>query len=146
MGEEKIAREREAMANEIQEMRRTMEQNRTSRPEAADYQGNQENSSNLEPQNENPEASGAASLPVAPGASGTQNNTPQNNAANARNPNVIPITDQNRHLVRDGLGGIIILADGTLKLTQQFLTQQQNPDIQRIKKYSTRPTQTPECV
>merc|ERR1711874_64912 len=149
MGEEKIAREREAMANEIQEMRNMGEQERTARQEVADYQGNQENPGNLEPQNENPEALGAASLPIAPGASGVQNNNPQNNivnAANAGGPEVIAITDQNRHLISGSLGGMIVLPDGTLKLTPQFLTKQQNPDIQRMRKYSTRPTQTPECV
>merc|ERR1711874_875230 len=48
--------------------------------------------------------------------------------------------------ISDSLGGMIVLPDGTLKLTPQFLTKQQNPDIQRMRKYSTRPTQTPECV
>merc|ERR1711895_279589 len=60
--------------------------------------------------------------------------------------NLIAITDQNRHLISDSLGGIIVLPNGTIKLTPQFLTKQKNPNIQRMKKYPTRPTQTPECV
>ena len=46
----------------------------TSRPETADYQGNQENPSTLGPQNENPRASGTSSLPE---ASGTYNDNPR---------------------------------------------------------------------
>merc|ERR1711874_870673 len=149
-------KERTEMANEIQEMRRTMEQSMTSRPDSADYQGNQENPRTLGSQNENLGASGTSSLP---GASGTQNETPrcrslpetenvtpQNTGAIARTPNVVPITDQNRHLVRDDLGGMMIQADGTLRFTQQFLTQQQNPHIQRMKRHTITPTQTPACI
>merc|ERR1711874_28895 len=70
----------------------------------------------------------------------------RNNAAEAGVPEIIAITDQNRHLISDSLGGIIVLPNGTIKLTPQFLTKQKNPNVQRMKKYPTRPTQTPECV
>merc|ERR1711874_292898 len=67
--EEKMEKERTEMASEIQEMRRTMEQSMTSRPDSADYQGNQENPRTLGSQNVNLGAPGTSSLP---GASGTQ--------------------------------------------------------------------------
>merc|ERR1711874_391757 len=141
--EEKIVREREAMAREIQEMRVIMDQERAARQIAV---GNQGNPGNLEPQNENPEALGAASLPVAPEAARVQNNNPQNNgniAVNAGDPEIIAITDQNRHLISDSLGGMIVLPNGTLRLTPQFITKQKNPNVQRMKKHSRTPTQTP---
>merc|ERR1711913_99745 len=90
----------------------------TSRPDSADYQGNQENPRTLGTQNETPRC---RSLPE------TENVTPQNTGAISRTPNVVPITDQNRHLVRDDLGG--------------HNTSRWDPEI-----HTTRPTQTPECV
>merc|ERR1711874_633189 len=61
-------------------------------------------------------------------------------------PEIVNITDQNRYLIRDSLGGMIVLPNGTLKLTPQFVTRQKNPDVQRMKVHKRIPTQTPQCV
>merc|ERR1711874_890531 len=76
---------------------------------------------------------------------GVQDNN-GNNAENNGEPEVVNITDQNRHLISDSLGGMIVLPSGTLKLTPQFVTKQKNPDIQRMKLYARTPTTTPQCV
>merc|ERR1711874_875328 len=61
-------------------------------------------------------------------------------------PAVVDITDQNRHLISDALGGMIVLPSGALRLTPQFITQQKNPNIQRMKVFTNPPTTTPDCV
>ena len=131
-----------------------MEQSLTSRLNSASSHGlnprdSQENQGTSGSQNENLGASGTSGTS---GASGTQDDiprcgretTPQSTGAKPRTtPNIVSITPENRHLIRDDLGGMMITEDGTLRLTQQFLTQQQNPHIQRAKRYTIAPTQTP---
>ena len=134
-----------------------MEQSLTSRLNSASSHGlnprdSQENQGTSGSQNENLGASGTSGTS---GASGTQDDiprcgretTPQSTGATPRTTlNVVSITPENRHLIRDDLGGILITEDGTLRFTQQFLTQQQNPHIQRVKRHTITPIQTPPCI
>merc|ERR1711874_493522 len=82
--------------------------------------------------------------PVAPER--VQNNNNGDNIEIDGEPEIVNITDQNRHLINDSLGGMIVLPSGTLKLTPQFVTKQKNPDIQRMKLHARTPTTTPQCV
>merc|ERR1711913_257178 len=120
---ERLQKEREDMERQLQEMRDLL---------AQATEGNR--------QNENP---GDQEEPMAPER--VQENV-GNNEENNGEPTVVNITDQNRHLISDDLGGMIVLPCGTLRLTPQFITKQKNPDIQRMKVYASPPTTTPQCV
>merc|ERR1711874_696004 len=127
--DERLQNEREDMARQLQEMRDLMAQ-------AAE--GNQ--------QNENPGAQVDMIPPEEPVAPERVQENDGNNAENNGEPIVVNITDQNRHLISDSLGGMIVLPSGTLRLTPQFVTKQKNPDIQRMKEFARPPTTTPQCV
>merc|ERR1711874_185079 len=115
--------EREDMARQLQELRHLLAQVTEGRR-----------------QDENP---GDQEEPMAPER--VQENARENEEPNGE-PAVVNITDQNRHLISDALGGMIVLPGGALRLTPQFITQQKNPNIQRMKVFSNPPTTTPDCV
>ena len=68
-------------------------------------------------QNENPGAQVEEIPPVGPAGHERVQNNDGNNVVDVGEPEIVNITDQNRYLIRDSLGGMIVLPNGTLKLT-----------------------------
>ena len=58
-------------------------------------------------------------------------------------PKVTPITENNKDRVSKAYFGLLRNEDGSVSITPQFITQCENPDIQRVNRYTEKPETFP---